>query len=311
MAIGVAELDRWLADCLRGGLTAASLARYRTWDEVAARLVDAQVPGLSNRLKRVAELVGRRPGWHEAVLAELGVLHLLAVAGGRTAELAPDLADSVRTALGLAVRQADVLAIAPQREPWLVCGRSDTLEDRIVVRRTWLRGAESGEWALVLSFAAYGQSLADDDAVGSTTVADLHRYPGRRELRSIVGTVHAPIQPRPGGVDTTSLAGACDDVGAALADVPWLERWPVTVLAAPTFTAGRWVLADHTGSLPLAQEAAGGLMAVVAASRGAPVPITAEWTASGLIPLAVHLPDRSIDVGPRGGFHERRWERAA
>jgi hypothetical protein len=311
MAIGVAELDRWLADCLRGGLTAPALARYGTWDEVAARLVDSQVPGLANRLKRISELVGRRPGWHEAVLAELGVLHLLAVAGRRLGELPPDLADSARTALGLSVRQADVLAIAPQTEPWLVCGRSDTLEDRIVVRRTWLRGVDSGDWALALSFAAYGQSLSDDGAVGSTTVADLHRYPGRRELRAIIGAVHAPQLPRPGVVATTSLAGACDEVGAALGEVPWLERWPVTVLAAPTLSAGRWVLADHTGTLPLAPDAAPGLMAMVAASRGAAVPLTAEWTAAGLIPLAVHLPDRSIDVGPRGGFHERRWERAA
>ena len=102
-----------------------------------------------------------------------------------------------------------------------------------------------------------------------------------------------------------------DEVGAALGEVPWLERWPVTVLAAPTLSAGRWVLADHTGTLPLAPDAAADLMAMVAASRGAAVPVTAEWTAAGLIPLAVHLPGRSIDVGPRGGFHERRWERAA
>jgi hypothetical protein len=310
MAIGLAELDRWLADCLRGGLTAPALARYGTWDEVAARLVDSQVPGVANRLKRICELVGRRPGWHEAVLAEMGVLHLLAVAGRRLAELPPDLADSGRTSLGLSIRQADVLAIAPQTETWLVCGRSDTLEDRIVVRRTWLRGVDSGDWALVLSFAAYGQSLSDDVSVGSTVEADVHRYPGRRELRAIIGTVHAQV-PRSSGVASTSLAGACDEVGAALGEVPWLERWPVTVLAAPTLRGGRWVLADHTGSLPLATDAETGLMVMVAASRGAAVPVTAEWTAAGLIPLAVHLPDRSIDLGPRGGFHERRWERAA
>src|SRR6185503_4738544 len=116
--------------------------------------------------------------------------------------------------------------------------------------------------------------------VGSTMIADLHRYPGRRELRSIVGEVHEAARPPIGAPLTTSLAGACDELGAALGEVPWIERWPVTVLAAPTVSAGRWALVDHTGSLPLAPDGVGGVMAMVAASRGAAVPITAEWTAA-------------------------------
>ena len=88
------------------------------------------------------------------------------------------------------------------------------------MRRTWLRGVDSADWALVLSFAAYGQSLSDDGAVGETMVADLHRYPGRRELRAIVGAVHDLQPPSAAPLVTTSLAGACDEVGAALGEVP-------------------------------------------------------------------------------------------
>jgi SWIM zinc finger len=325
VSAGLAELDRWLADRIRGGLTDPALAKYATWDAAVARLVDAQVPSLANRLRRLAGTVGLGPEWHEHVLGELGVLHLLAEAGRRLASLPADLADAVRTALGFTVRQADVLDTAPVTDRWRVMGRSDTLEDRIVVRRTWLRGERCGEWALLLSFAAYGQSLEGALPVGGAINADLHRYPGRHELRVALGVVHvtaseatadAPNTPRREHVvaavpaQTTSVAGACNELGTVLAGVPWIERWPVTIAAAPTIVGGRWVLVDHTGSLPLVP-AIDGLSSLVALSGGAELAITAEWTARGLVPLSTHLADRHIDIGPRGGFHERRWDRAS
>ncbi|MGD9703552.1 MAG: SWIM zinc finger family protein [Acidimicrobiia bacterium] len=310
VAAGLSELDRWLADVVRGGLAQPALARYGPWEQVVARLVDAQAPSLANRVRRLAGAVGVGPGWHQHVLAELGVLHLVAVAGRRLQHLEPDLADSVRSTLGWTVRQADVLARAPETDRWFVAGRSDVLEDRIVVRRSWLRGAASRDWALVLSFAAYGQSLDGALPVGAVLSADLHRYPGRDELRCVLGAVHAAPEAQPDEPVTTSLAGACDEIGARLAAVPWLERWPVTVAAAPTLAGGAWSLVDHTGTVPLAPEQSAAAT-IAALSGGRAVPITAEWTAAGFVPLTVHLPDRSVDIGPRGGFHERRWGRAS
>ncbi|MET0459006.1 MAG: SWIM zinc finger family protein, partial [Ilumatobacteraceae bacterium] len=137
---GLVELDRWLDDRLRTGLADPALARYATWDDLAARLVDARAGALANRVRRLAGVVGARPDWHEVVLAELGVLHLLAEAGQRLSDLPTSLADTVATACGWQVRQADVLAGVPETDTWVVAGRSDTREDRIEVRRTWLHG---------------------------------------------------------------------------------------------------------------------------------------------------------------------------
>jgi hypothetical protein len=310
VAAGLVELDRWLADAVRGGLAQPALARYGPWEQVVARLVDAQAPSLANRVRRLAGVVGVGPDWHEHVLSELGVLHLLSVAGRRLAHLDDDLADSVRTALGWTVRQADVLSLAPESGRWFVAGRSDTLEDRIVVRRTWLRSLDTSEWGLLLSFAAYGQSLDGAAPVGTVLDAALHRYPGRHELRCVLGEVGAPPASATDLPPTTSLAGACDEIGAVLAGVPWIERWPVTVIGAPTASGGRWMLTDHTGSLPLAPGGTS-VSTIVALSGGRPTVISAEWTAAGLVPLTVHEAGRSVDVGPRGGFHERRWRDAS
>ena len=73
---------------------------------------------------------------------------------------------------------------------------------------------------------------------------------------------------------------------------------PVTLVATPTFDAGRWVLTDAGGSLALAPDAPG-LATLLAASAGDPVTMTVEWTLDGVVPLTVHLPDRALDIGPR------------
>ncbi|HSB88280.1 MAG TPA: SWIM zinc finger family protein [Ilumatobacteraceae bacterium] len=300
MSAGLAELDRWLDDRLRTGLADPSLASYRTWDGLAARLVDAQVGGLANRVRRVAGLVGAHPEWHSQVLAELGLLHLLATSGRHLGTLPPALADSVATTIGWQVRQADVLAGVPLTDHWVVMGRSDTREDRIEVRRVWLRGTNPADraqpWAMALSFAAYRQSLDATLTVGTQVHADVFRYPGAIALRVLMGRRHAEPQPAPIPRGST-VSDACAEVGRALALEPWLDRYPVCVVAAPTRSAGRWLLTDHSGSLPLA-EGATGVATLLTSSAGRLVTLTAEWTPGGLVPLTVHLADRAVDVGP-------------
>jgi hypothetical protein len=306
MHAGLSELDRWLDDRVRTGLADPALARYATWDGLAARLVDAQVGGLANRVRRLAGVVGARPDWHEQVLAELGVLHLLARAGRHIRELPPALADSVAVALGWQVRQADVLAGVPDTDDWVVMGRSDTREDRIEVRRMWLRGAGSGRWAMILSFAAYRQSLDATLRVGAVVHADLFRYPGAG-LRALVGrrdddpgaaSVSEALTATLTAVHAT-IAEACDVIGGAFVAEPWADRTPVCLVAVPAKVGARWVLTDRTGSLPLALHAGDdGLAMLLACSAGRPVLLTCEWTAGGLVPLTVHLADRTVDIGP-------------
>ena len=295
MSAGLAELDRWLDDRVRTGLADPSLASYKTWDGLAARLIDAQVGGLANRVRRLAGLVGAHPDWHSRVLAELGVLHLLATSGRHLGALPPPLADSVAATIGWQVRQADVLAGVPETDHWLVMGRSDTREDRIEVRRIWLRGAGSGEWAMVLSFAAFQQSLDTSFVVGTQVHADLFRYPGSVALRVLMGPRHS--EPRPAArIVGSSIAEACHQIGRALAHEPWLERYPVCVVAAPTRSGGRWLLTDSTGSLPLVDGSIVGTL--LACSAGRPAIVMAEWTPAGLVPLTIHLADRAVDIGP-------------
>ncbi len=301
MHAGLTELDRWLDDRIRTGLADPSLARYTTWDDLAARLVDAQAGSLANRIRRLAGLVGASPDWHDDVLAELGLLHLLSQAGRHLGSLPGPLADAVATSVGWQVRQADVLAGVPDTDHWVVAGRSDVREDRIEVRRHWLRGTSSGKWALCLSFAAYQQSLDTSLRVGIGLHADLHRYPGPA-LRSLVGARHAlPVDPV--APPSQTIAEGCNEVGSMLVAEPWLDRLPVTIRARLARSGGVWALADATGSLPVVdagtRQFGAGLAMLLAVSEGREVDLTVEWTPHGVVPLSIHLPDRTVDIGPR------------
>ena len=200
VASGLAELDRWLCDQVRQGLAASQQAGYGHWDDIAARMVDAQAPGPAERLRALASVPHSGAGWDGRLLEEYALLRLLAVAYRRQEELPAPLRETVRSRIGFSRRQADVLAHGqPVRDHWLVLARRDLEQDRIRVRRTWLQGRKTGRPALVLGFAAAGQALDDTLAVGTEADADLVFYPGAVPLRAVVrpSTTSPPAARRP------------------------------------------------------------------------------------------------------------------
>jgi hypothetical protein len=116
-------------------------------------------------------------------------------------------------------------------------------------------------------------------------------------LRALIGARHGdPVSAaRPPAV---GILAACGEVGTMLAGEPWLDRVPFTVAAAIAADGSRFALTDPHGTLPLT---AGGrsLATLLAVAGGDAVEVTCEWTPDGVVPLTVHLGDRSIDIGPR------------
>jgi hypothetical protein len=281
---GVAELDSWLRDQVRHGLAASQRAGYRHWDEIAARMVDAQAPGLADRLRALAAVPHSGAGWEDRLLEEYALLRLLGAAYQAQDRVCPGLRATVRSRIGFAVRQAEVLATAaPVRDRWQVLGARDTDGDRIRTRRTWLRGRRTGRPALVLSFAAAGAPLDDSLAPGTETDADLAFYPGAVPLRAVVAQRQdtVPAGPPPG----TSAAGLLAAYAAALAADPWLERWPAVLDAVPARDPRPALRDADGGALPL-HPGAGPCWPLFALSGGHPLTVAGEWTPRGLWPLA-------------------------
>ncbi|MEV8555358.1 SWIM zinc finger family protein [Streptomyces sp. NPDC051917] len=295
---GATELEQRLADLLRGGLATAEQAGYGLWDETAARMVDAQAPGLAARVRELGAIPASGAGWPARLLEECALLHLLDQGWLRRDRLPDTLADTVRSRLGLPAT-ADG---APLRDHWLVLAQYDTVDPKLTTRRTWLHGAASGRTRLLLSYGAAGRAPELSLPVGLALDAELCAYPGAGQSRAALGERFAPPAPaafRPPGISTAEAAAR---YGEALRDDPWLESVPATLdRVIPVPDGEQWQLADADtdSALPLTRAAhtRPGLWRLVALSGGAPVTVFGECGHRGFTPLTA-WPDGTGEAVP-------------
>jgi len=304
MLDGLAELDQWLHDQVRSGLAGTDRAGYGPFDPLAARMVDAQLPGVASTLRRLAGVAVSGDGWPARLLEEYALLHLLA----RAAPAALDgddgeLAATVRAHLGVPVTRQDVLATPAIRDRWTVLALRDDVEERLSVRRVWLHGARAGRIGLVLSFAMPGQALDSSLVPGTVVDAEVHRYPGGAGLRVLVGARYA-VDRAAAAVPGTGLEAALLEWSQVLARDPWLRSWPVVLSGVvPVVDGDGWWLQDGAGSLPLVA-VTDAAWVVLAASGGGPVTVLVELVPGGarlVALLAAAQPPSGPDPGPAGG----------
>ncbi|MEZ3177504.1 SWIM zinc finger family protein [Streptomyces pimonensis] len=284
---GAVELEQRLADLLRGGLAAAEQPGYGLWEETAARMVDAQAPGLAARVRGLGAFAGTGPGGPVRLLEECALLHLLGRGWLRRERLPEGLAATVRSRVGLPV-SAEGPAV---RDRWLVLARYDTAESLLTTRHVWLYGTDSGRTALLLSYGAAGRAPELALPVGLALDAELSAHPGTGQPRMALGERFAPPVPadvRPPG---TTTARAVARYGEALCEDPWLDSVPVTldrVTPAPDGDGWQLADADEDAALPLTPAARSrpGLWRLVALSGGAPVRVFGECGHQGFTPLA-------------------------
>jgi hypothetical protein len=298
IAAGATELEQRLTDLLRDGL--ATAPRGAVWEETAARMVDAQAPGLAARVRELGALPASGPGWPARLLAECSLIHLLDQGFLRLEELPEPLAATVRARVGLTVDAAGLLRGGTLRDAWLVLAQEDADDGKLVTRRIWLHGARSQRMALLLAYGAAGRAPEQSLPTGLVLDAELAYYPGAYPLRAALGTVHAgPRSPAGGEGDAeravppgAGIAAAVAAYGAALAADPWLEGIPVVlteVVPVPEEGDDGWQLAERAGdrALPLHPAAARGpsVWQLLAVSGGGPVTVFGEFGHAGFRPL--------------------------
>ena len=320
VATGLDDLDRWLHDQVRTGLSTWERGAWALVEAVAARMVDAQAPGVAGMLRGLPGLPARSEGspWPEQLLDALAGLHLLVVAHRGLDRLPDDLAATVRARVGYPVAKAAVLARPVVVDRWQALGAVDSLEGRLETRRVWLWGTTTRTWALLLSFAVPGAGLDESVEVGQVLHAAVHRYPGAAEQRVLLGeqwplTASTPVPL----LAPALLAGPAETVAAAgrrwadqVAADPWASRMPAVLHAVPVpppRPGEAWHLADPDGSAVRLSGLPREPWPLLAASGGDPVEVFGEWGPGGFVPLRLldHVsgPDVALDAAsaPRLG----------
>lgn len=280
---GLEELRLWLHDQVDSGLAEVPELGYDHWDRMAKRLVDAKAGGAAALVTQLPQ-GGGADSWPTRLLERLGLLHLL-VDGYLAGEaVEPRTRAVLRSRVGISTRTEEVLSSGERvRDTWRVLGHRDGLTpDGMRVRRTWLRGAATGRWALSLAYARPTQTPDAPFRAGTEVDGELAFHPdGRRAVRA-GAMAEAPVSAPPGG----AVDHALDTYAAAVAEDPWMDAWPMVLAEAVPARADGWHLADPTGaSLPMDT---GELWRLLAVTGGRPATVAAEWSpGTGLSPMTV------------------------
>ncbi|WP_280437886.1 DUF5691 domain-containing protein [Nocardia carnea] len=303
---GAVELETWLTDQVRTGLAQTDRSPA-AFEAVAARMIDAQAPGIAAALRRLPAAVVGRSNWPEVVLGRFAWLRLLLAAHTKLDKLAAPSAATVRAHIGYPTAAESVLAEPEVRDRWVTLGMRTREEEGLHTRRSWLYGVRTGRWAVLIDHSHGSPAFTTEvPPVGLVTESGLHFYPGAAPLRALAGRAGAGASSGPtpdaGAIAAMSGAGSIADAlgefaKAAAAD-PWLESWPVLLrTVVPTERAGDWVLAEPDGTaIPLVEPAEA--WPLLALSGGRPVTVFGLWTGRALEAVSVLAGGEYHDAGP-------------
>ncbi|OAD19776.1 zinc finger SWIM domain-containing protein [Candidatus Thiomargarita nelsonii] len=299
---GLEELSLWLRDLVRNGLGDLQDKPYSFFEDIAARMVDAQAPGLANRLKELAGIRQSGQNWASELLEAVARLHLLVESYQRLDSLPSDLQHDIRGLIGWTQTKETVLQQAAIRDNWLVLGQyidSDEI-GQLLTQRIWLQSAKTGKIALLLNFA-HPQSRHSLDygwITGTLRAAELSFYPSAYPLRAVVKARYETSS-------ITSLKGAASLQAAfasyknALSQLPWIERFPMILEnVTPTQANETWWLTDTSQHhLPIISHFKR-LWDLLAVSGGNAITVFGEWQNSCFYPLGVWSEGNYVDLAP-------------
>ncbi len=288
MSAGLAELESWLLDLFRQGLATLEGQADTYFNDLAARMVDAKLGTLARRIRQLPLLMNSA-NWHEKILAELGEIYLLLRAFQRLEQLPEPLQDDLLSLAGVNFKKEDILSLEAVSDQWLVAGQTEEAEDgNLLARRTWLIGEAAGRTALLLDFSWGGQSFETAFRLGTVLRAEVVFYPSAHPQRAVLKKFEyseAAFSLRNGFPE---LAAFADAYAGALAENPWLGRFPAFLEGVvPVFHQKKFVLVDsQRKQLPLdASDDLG--WKLVALSCGKPIGVFGTWDGEVFSPLSV------------------------
>ena len=157
---GLDDLDLWIIDQMEEGFAGFESRASEQVQILVKRLVDAKAPGLAMRVESAVSnyFASDFSDRNDVLIESFGMLHLLANAYRRQADLSEALVADVRQAVGWTVEREALLKDSTAKRiqgEWMVTGtREETQTDRTIRQETWLMCLDSKEpaTAVLLDF---------------------------------------------------------------------------------------------------------------------------------------------------------------
>jgi SWIM zinc finger len=292
---GLDDLDRWIGDLIRQGLASARAQPYSFWDQVAARLVDSQAPGIAERIRVLGSDVYTRADWVEHLLIELGVLASI-VRAWRNRDSLDEVANAdLRTLLGWSRSSDEVRALGIEKGQWFVMARRQTQGERVSMQRTWLWSTSANEWVMVLDFAVGSGAWPITHSVGTETTAEVARYPGSRPHRVLLAS--SEESGRFHTIDAaTTIDEALDVASQSFATNPWISHVPMALQKVRTIIENDrvYIINDEQRRLPVVP---GFVPWTLLAQVGhEPTSLVGEWDGVIFHPLTAQTPTGLVNL---------------
>lgn len=285
MTAGLADLQRWLVDLIRQGLANVP-AQPDIWDTMAKRMVDAQLPGIAQRLKTMETIPGRDDSWPSRLLLAFGKLQLLIEAYARLDQLPDALCMDLLTTLGVSQGREQIINTGEQvKDTWLVIGQAFDDEERLWVRRVWLE-SPTGRRALLIDFSHGTRQFEQTYLTGTSYLITLVFYPSAVPMRALV--VDIPLHQHGDSIpQAASLNDSFRELAESLSTNPWLRPLPLKVsTCTPLKSDNKWILLnDQQQTIPLALDR-DSAWTLIAEASGRPVTLFGEWDGELLRPLS-------------------------
>jgi hypothetical protein len=295
---GLDDLGVWIKDLVRSGFATLPGRPSSFWETPAARLVDAQAPGLARRVRALDGITATGEDWPARLLHQISLLHLALEGWSRADSLPPATRADLRATVGFTTDQEELIAQPGVSDRWLVLGQCVEQEDRLRVQRAWLWGLDSRRFALNLSFSAAPNQPLDISLVPDVILdAELVFFPGAWPLRALVKRKSNASVSRPVALPHESVSRAYASAAEAFTTNPWLERVPFALDAVtPVRRAQGWIVRDQAGGYVPLRIADSKAWRLVSFAGGHPVALAGEWDGERLGPLGAWREERFLRI---------------
>ncbi|MFG0249229.1 MAG: SWIM zinc finger domain-containing protein [Phycisphaeraceae bacterium JB051] len=291
---GIAELRRFLRDVIRQGLADAQTKPFGFWEQMAARMVDAQAPGLARRVRTLSQTVNDGQHWQSRLLRQIARLHLLLEGYTQLENQPVNMQAELRSQVGWTQSREALQDKQSVSGLWCVIGQQVEQEDKLKTQWTWLSKLDDGAIALILNFAAGNQPLDISLPIGSCFEGHLAYYDGSLPFRAIITERSDTLKPISQLHGYASLTQAMQGYAHALASCPWIDLWPMVLEAVQLIprriektTTVRWSLRDAVDlELPLPQTFTRG-WDVLGITSGQPFTMTGLWDGQQFEPFGI------------------------
>ncbi|MCU0498026.1 MAG: SWIM zinc finger domain-containing protein [Anaerolineae bacterium] len=297
ISAGFEELELWLLNLIRQGLADPQLKQASFWEAKAARMVDAQAPGIATWLRELAHYPTQQADWVQPLLEQLGRMYLLIQSFKRFDQFSEPVQADLRSVIGWYYKKEDVLDGEILRDQWFVIGRREQeLDQKLRSQRLWLQG-RNGRSALILEFA-YGDVPFDTTLnVGSLIDAEICFFPSAYPLRAfIVQQEGEPILGQ--SLHGQSILENAHRYSAALAKNPWLIEYSFIVEAGiiRPHKGNGWILREPDGHYMPVSSQFTRPWSLMSLGGGHPLRVAGEWDGRTFYPLgALDFDDRYVD----------------